>query len=270
MIATAMQEPEEQPGENFMVTPVYERLLIGNDKMPLGLYHFHLMTAAQICRLHYSEGSIRHVKALLKVLVDQGYVQEDWTPTRLLRSPYIYMPTQKTIDYLRDELRWDIPDRLRVGKEVGKGYLHIEHEKGLTDVVISAALLKRHAPGYHLETFIHHRELARNPYPIRSEGTTYNLVPDAFLELRRLRPNGKFASYPILLEHNRGSEQRKQFRRKIRAYITMLKAQAYKDRFNVDTDSVTIAFTTFEGEQRREQLRAWTKEELQGETQSLA
>ncbi|SRR5579875_223257 len=270
MATITLQTPDKQPDAGFAITPVYERLLIGDQNMPLGLYHFHLMTAAQLTRLHYSEGSVKHVKALLKVLVDHGYVQEDWTPTRLLRSPYLYMPTQRTIDYLRSELRWDLPDRLRVGKEEGKGYLHIEHEKGLNDVVISAALLKWHAPSYHLETFIHHRELGRNPYPTRCEGTLYNLVPDAFLELRKLLPNGRFARYPILLEHDRGSEQRKQFRHKIRAYIMMLKAQAYKDRFNVSTDSMTIAFTTFEGEKRREQLRAWTSEELQGEAQSLA
>ncbi len=119
------------------------------------------------------------------------------------------------------------------------------------------------------KTSIHHRELARTPYPTRSEGMSYNLVPDAFLELRRLRPNGKFARNPILLEFDRGSQQRKRFRRKIRAYITMQKAQAYKGRFKVNTDSVTIAFTTFEGKKRREQLRSWTKEKLQSEAESL-
>jgi hypothetical protein len=207
------------------------------------------------------------VKALLKDLVDAGFLQEDWTPTRLLRSPYIYMLGQQTIEYLRDTLRWDVPDSFRASKEVGKSYLYIQHRLGLTDVVIAAALLKWEAPGYHLETFTSHRELAQNPYYTLWQGHQYGLVPDAFLEFRQALLDGKQRRTAVLLEFDRSTEERKQFRRKIRAYIAFLKAKGYKEKFNAN--SMTVAFATFEGEKRREQMREWAKQELEGEPSAL-
>jgi hypothetical protein len=65
---------------------------------------------------------------------------------------------------------------------------------------------------------------------------------------------------PILLEHDRGTEQQQYFRRRIRAYITLLKSGDYSRLFGAK--SVTVAFTTFVGDGRRDQLRAWTRAEL--------
>ncbi len=262
----ALNKPEEQPEDQFVVTYIYDRLLRGSEQMPFGLYHFHMMRADQLCRLHYSVTSLKRVKALLKDLVDNGYVQEDWTPTRLLRSPYIYTLGQKGQEYLR-EIGWDVPDSFRASKEVGKSYLHIQHDLGLNDVLISGALLKWQAPGYYLAGFIHHRELAQNPYYTLWQGHRFGLVPDAFLDFRQVLPDGKQRRKAVLLEHDRGTEERRQFRRKVRAYITLLKSEAYKGRFKVN--SVTIAFTTFEGEKRRDKICEWARQELEGESKAL-
>ncbi len=188
--------------------------------------------------------------------------------TRLLRSPYIYALGQKTIEYLRDTAKWDVPDSFRASKEVGKSYLHIQHDLGLNDVLISGALLKWKAPGYYLAGFIHHRELAQNPYYTLWQGHRFGLVPDAFLDFRQVLPDGKQRRKAVLLEHDRGTEERRQFRRKVRAYITLLKSEAYKGRFKVN--SITIVFTTFEGEKRRDKIREWARQELEGESKTLA
>jgi hypothetical protein len=79
------------------------------------------------------------------------------------------------------------------------------------------------------------------------------LTPFSSLSAKRRLSNS-------LLEHDRGTEEQDHFRRHIRAYIMLLKSEAYKGWFGVK--SITIAFTTFEGEKRREQMREWTRQEL--------
>src|SRR5260370_12325767 len=85
----------------FAITPAYDILLRGSQQMPMGLYHLHLATAEQLCRLHYSAGSIKAVKAKLRTLIDHGYVQFDALPTRLTRSPYYYTLDKLGFHYLR-------------------------------------------------------------------------------------------------------------------------------------------------------------------------
>ena len=255
------------PEEPFGITPVYDILLRGSEQTPVGLCHLFIATAAQLTHLHYSDNSVKLIKSRLKILADNGYAQEDWTPTRRLRSPYHYMLGTKGVEYLRD-VGLDIPDSFRASKEVGKSYLHIQHALELNDIIIAAALLKQHATYYSLVAFQHERELARNPYHTLWQGHKFGLVPDAFLDFREALPDGRQRRIPVLLEHDRNTEERRQFRRKVRAYITLLKSEAYKERFKVN--SITIAFTTFSGEKRRDKLREWTKQELEGEPKHLA
>ncbi len=83
----ALLNPEEEP---FVVTPVCDILLRGTSDMPIGLYHLGIATAEQLCRLHYSRGTIKTVKARLLLLSDHGYVQSDGIPSKTGRSPYYY------------------------------------------------------------------------------------------------------------------------------------------------------------------------------------
>ena len=74
----------------FRVRPIHNVLLFGTPDVPVGLYHLQVATADQLCRLHYSPGSIKAIKARLKVLVDEGYLQADCIPTKHSKSPYYY------------------------------------------------------------------------------------------------------------------------------------------------------------------------------------
>ena len=51
---------------SFSITPAYDILLRGSESVPVGLYQLHMATAEQLCRLHYSMGSIKAVKAKLR------------------------------------------------------------------------------------------------------------------------------------------------------------------------------------------------------------
>jgi hypothetical protein len=253
------QLPEEIKKEPFRVTPIYDKLLRGSQDMPIGLYHLYMAKAEQLCRLHYSPGSIKAIKARLRKLADEHYVQDDAIPTKFYRSPYYYALDYEGVRYL-GHAGLDMSESFRASKEVDKHALFVEHTLELNDVIIAAALLKRAAPGYYLDSFIHERTLKLAPYKAVWRGGKFSLIPDAFLDFRLSLPAGGQRRMPVLLEHDRGSEEQKYFRRRIRAYITMLKAEAYKSLFNVGT--ITVAFTTFAGKPRMERMREWTRQEL--------
>src|ERR1700692_4390167 len=92
---------EPQQDTPFYITPPYDILLRGSETMPIGLHHLHLASADQLCRLHYSRGSLKAVKAKLRLLADKGYVQIDELPTKRLRSPLHYLLGAKGIAYLK-------------------------------------------------------------------------------------------------------------------------------------------------------------------------
>ncbi|HEY6540277.1 MAG TPA: replication-relaxation family protein [Ktedonobacteraceae bacterium] len=250
----------------FVITPAYDILLRGSLDMPVGLYHLHMATAEQLCRLHYSMGSLKAVKAKLRRLIDHGYVEYDALPTKFTRSPYYYTVGKLGARYLQ-QAGLDISESFRSSKEVDKAYLFAKHTLELNDVIISAALLKRSSKSVWLEEFRHERELKHHPYKAKWQGGGFTLIPDSLLLFRVTVADGRQGRLPIVLEHDRGSEEQKYFRRRIRAYLHLLRNEGYKQLFGVN--GITIAFTTSAGVERLKKMREWTAAELQetGETQ---
>lgn len=248
------------------ITPVYDLLLRGTAMMPVGLYHLQMATAEQLCRLHYKPGTLTTVKARLKDLADNGYIQADAIPTKFFRSPYYYALGQKGIRYL-EETGCDTSAAFRSSREINKHALFVEHTLELNDVLITAALLQRTDPRYRLESFIHERVLKRTPYDVSWQHEKLRLIPDAFLDFRQQLPDGRQRRMPILLEHDRGTEEQQYFRRRVRAYIFLLSSGAYKELFSVQ--AITVAFTTFAGSQRLRQMGEWTRAELNGAPPSI-
>jgi|GEM_PF-1775152 len=248
----------------FRMRPMYELLLRGSDQLGVGLYQLHLATPEQLCRLHYRPGSIKAVKRRLKTLVDEGYVQFDGyavkhqTPTMIWYSRrYYYTLGPEGMHYLA-HLGFDVHEAWRAGNEVDKHGLFVAHELELNDVIIAAALLKSADKRFYLESFTHERVLKRRPYKVKlPEGQSFSVIPDAYLDFRNTFNTQHF---PVLLEHDRSTEEQFYFKRKIRGYLGLLNAQAYRDLFG--TTSMTVAFTTFEGEKRLVKMRDWTRQVL--------
>jgi len=238
----------------FLLTPVYDVLLRGTPDVPYGLYHLQLAYAEQLTRLHYSPKSVKLVKKRLKRLADQGYVQADIKPTRDHGTPFYYTLGPNGMAYLA-ELGYDIHDAWRPSKEVHKGIFHLDHTLELNDVVISAMLLHRADPRYALDLFKHERSLKRNPATVTYQGTKFTVIPDAFLRFQT-----PFGSRRFQLEHDMGTEEQQHFRKRIRAYIALIREE-----------KTPVAFTTFTGAKRVEQMREWTLRELTvtNEPQSL-
>jgi Replication-relaxation len=248
----------------FAITPVHDLLLRGSQDMPIGLYHLHLATTEQLTRLHYKPGMLKTVSKQLKVLVDNGYVQADCIPTKQFKSPYYYTLATKGMHYL-EGIGMDADPNFRASKEISESYLHLRHALELNDVLIAALRIKVIHHSYMLYRFMHERTLKHAPFKAHLDGRQINLIPDAFLDFHVRRSELPDLSLPLILEHDRGTEQQEHFRRRIRAYKAFLSAGAFKQM--VGTERITVAFTTFISSKRVAQMREWTKAELATEPQ---
>src|SRR5581483_5682308 len=175
---TAAIAVEEGHGmsEAFRITPVHDLLLRGTDEVPVGIYHLHLATAEQLCRLHYSPGSIKVIKARLKALTDHGYLMADVIPSKEVRKPYYYTLSPKGLRYL-EHLGIDTHTSWRAPRELDRHGLFIQHTLETNDVLIPAALLHQADARYRLHGFVHERVLRRRPFQVQDT----ELAPDAFL-----------------------------------------------------------------------------------------
>jgi hypothetical protein len=245
----------------FAITHVYDILLRGDPEgIPIGLYHLHIATAEQLCRLHYSPKTLKTIKARLCLLLEKGYVQFVERPTRRGRSPYYYALSQKGMDFVA-QLGYEPYPLLSFNHDDDEGSPFLIHTLDINDILIAAVLLKQIEPMCSLERFIHERTLKLTTYTVPWHGKWFTLLPDGLLDFHTVTIEGKLLQTVVLLEHDQGVEEQQSFRRKIRAYIALLHSQAYQNLFGVK-GSPTIAFTTFTGEKRREQLREWTYQEL--------
>jgi DNA-binding PadR family transcriptional regulator len=255
----------EQAASQFRITQSYDLLLRGTPQVPAGLYQLQLLTAQQLTRLHYSEGMITTVKTRLKMLTKSGVVQSNMIPSRKMRTPYYYTLGKAGVEYLKS-VGCDVSESWRASKAVNQNWLFVQHTLELNDVLISALLLHRDDPNVTLKSFEHEHNLKRHPYQAtwQSHGRmqTFTVIPDAFLDFQVV-VGDSVRRMPVMLEHDRGTEQQLYFRRRIRAYIAFLKTGTYQRAFG--TNAVTVVFTTFEGPERVEQMKAWTQAELEGE-----
>jgi Replication-relaxation len=154
------------------ITPPYDVLLRGSPDMPIGLYHLHMASAEQLCRLHHKMGSFKYVREMLRVLCEHKYVQLDATPIKSLkatRSPYYYALDKLGYEYL-EAAGLDVYKPFRSSKEIDKAYIFAKHTLELNDIIISAALLKRLNNNIWLESFRHERELKGTPYVAKWQG----------------------------------------------------------------------------------------------------
>lgn len=263
------QASSQTTGQDRTIKHIHDVLLRGSRTTPAGLYQLQLLTAEQLTRLHYRPGSLKKIKARLKTLTEWGYVQSDVIPSRRWRTPFYYTLGPEGVRYI-EAIGGDISASWRASKAINQHWLFVEHTLELNDLLISALLLSRDAPAIRLHSFEHERELKRHPYKASwrdaSGAHSFAVIPDAFLEFRVTTATG-YNRMPVLVEHDRGTEEQLYFRRRIRGYITLLKSGSYEHLFQAK--AVTVAFTTFQDAERIDQLRAWTRAELEGEPAGL-
>lgn len=218
-----------------------------HDSILKSLYTYYYLTAKQVCRLHYSSGSFTRVEKLLKELRDNEYVQWDFLPVkrRFGSSPAYYMLAKRGISYLR-KLGFDVSILPYPSEKKQIKSLFIPHTISVNDVLIAASRLPRETSAYSLAEMRHELFLKR--------AMKGSVIPDGWLDFRH--GNEQICFW---LEVDRGTEDVKIFRQKIKGLVTFAKTQ-YQEVFH--TPSITIVFATTAGESRCQYMRSWTEQTL--------
>lgn len=236
----------------FVVTPVHD-LLLHN------LNTLQRSTAEQLTRLNYKMGMLTTVKARMKDLGDAGYVLRLYHPS--IRLPSMYALDRKGLNYLAAQ-GVDVREYFRPSQEEdsAKNFLFREHMLAISDLLIHALLFAKSEQSYRIETMLHERHFKNHPIKVTQQEDTKTLVPDAYVAFASTGSSGKEVSIPILWELDRGTEDQKFFRKRIRSYIGFLKSRAFKTIFGIE--NITIAFTTSKDHNRVKQMREWAQKEF--------
>src|SRR2546421_3765475 len=250
---TTKQSVRKKP---FVVTPVHDLLL--HD-----LHVLQRATAEQLTRLNYKMGMLTTVKQRLKDLADNRYVLPLSHPA--IRLPYMYALDRKGLNYLQAQ-GIDVREYFRPSQEEdsAKNFLFREHMLAISDILIHSLLFVKSEPSYRINTMLHERVFKNTPikatYTRNNREETKTIVPDAYLAFIYTNPSGKEETIPVLVELDRGTEDQKFFRKRIRAYIVFLKSRAFKTLFGVE--NITVAFATTKDHNRVKQMREWAAKEF--------
>jgi len=257
MIDTTPAHKEQlEKKKPFVVTPVHDLLL--HD-----LNTLQRATAEQLTRLNYKMGMLTTVKQRLKDLSDNKYVLPLSHPS--IRLPYMYALDRKGLNHLAAQ-GIDVREYFRPSSEEdsAKNFLFREHMLAISDLLIQSLLFEKTEQSYRISSMLHERVFKNQP--IKATDTRSNrqetrtIVPDAYLAFVYTRPDGKEETIPVMWELDRGTEDQKFFRKRIRAYIVFLKSRAFKTLFNIE--NITIAFATTKDHSRIKQMREWTRKEM--------
>ncbi len=248
--AEERQTRKKQPA--FVITPVHDLLL-------RNLHTLQRATAEQLTRLNYKMGMLTTVKARLKDLSDNKYVLPLSHPS--IRLPYMYALSRKGLNYLAAQ-GVDVREYFRPSSEEdsAKNFLFREHMLAISDLLIQSLLFVKTEPSYRINTLLHERSFKNHPIKVTYQEQTKTIVPDAYLAFGYTRQNGKDATIPVLVELDRGTEDQKFFRKRIRAYSVFLKSRAFKSLFAIE--NITVAFATTTDHHRVRQMREWAAKEF--------
>lgn len=228
-----------------------------DDAILAAVADLHFLTAQQVCRLQYSPGSLTYVRSRLKRLVDTGYLLAFPAPRPSIagHSAWVYCLGHRGLRHLRG-LGRDLGRRARPSEHRRHGDLFLLHTLAINDVLIAAQHLATAIDGCHLAAFRHERELKHTPMVVTTaRNEQLSVIPDAWLDLR-VHDREQVC---VLLELDRGTEDQRPFRRKVRGLLAASHG-AYQALFG--TQSLTIAVATIAGPHRLHALRQWIEHEL--------
>ena len=241
--------------KSFVVTGVYDLLLQG--------VHAHfLITAEQLNRLYYKPGMLTTVKARLKELVDNKYLDYLQLLTRNGSGAYVYFLAMKGRKYLQ-QAGFDLKGSYRPSEEKERAYQTLMHTLELNECLTLAGQFAREE-GFSLLDMRHDFTLRRSPINVSVKkqvngswvDEAYEIVADAWLTIQKPDMSRRW----IWLEHDRGSASANKIKKHLRGILSFIASEGYKKEFGAS--GVTIAYTTSAGVHRRERLRELAREVL--------
>jgi Replication-relaxation len=259
--------PATRPGE----------LLPSHDRILQAVLRYRLLTNDRLARLlHKGVTSLTTVATRTKWLREQGYLKDlGLRPlTRIGGSgASVYTLSSAGYRYLRQQ-GYDVPTRYN---ERELDHLSDEYKRNKlqeNDVLIAAEVLCRDYPVVTLQDLRHEYQLKQQKVTVSitvgsgpdSRHVQRTVTPDGWLHFSVTTPTGAVYDQPIAFEVDRGTEDQKAWKRKIRSLIVWAEGP-YEQAFG--TDALVIAVlavpnprSRLSPEVRRDQLMAWTRSEL--------
>src|SRR3954463_1743741 len=209
------------------------------------LKDYHFLTVEQIMLLT-GRPSLRSSQRRLKELAEQGFVLKHDRRSSNVLQPLraAWSLTRKSKAYLEGAGMVVLPARHP------RPYI-LDHTLGINEVLFKAQLLEQMTPDIELLEWHHDRNL-RRWRPILS------VIPDGFLHFAVTHPDGRY-SYPILLEIDMGTVDRRRWQQKVKRYVQFFTGE-FQTVFH--TDAATVAVVVSDTEKRVAELKRWTEWEL--------
>ncbi len=215
------------------------------------LNRYFLLSAEQVRRLFYGEGSIQYAKARCKLLADHGYVT---VLTNAATKGYVYRLGPAGLKLLRT-LDEEVPRRLRLYQSSDSEYF-VPHTLAINDVLIAADMLEQTQQAVTVIDLVHEKHMAAIKVPTGG-GREQGVITDGILTFG-INAGGEEFEQTFFLEIDMGSKAGR-WKRKIRRLIAY-GSGPYKK--HSDTPFFTVAVITPLGEQHRRNLQHWTADVL--------
>jgi len=220
---------------------------------------YRYMTAEDVGNMFYRQGAFTHARALLRRLSGEQDFAEgemlyrfrlpDAKPGNRTR---IYTLGTAGRAYVEEVLGMPVAGTVRPEKARALGYYHLQHSLALTRVLVATGKWCR-------EEGTHELSSVRTSYELSQLRQIQDLpaIPDAWLLITRLSDSKRF---PLLLEIDNGTEYRDKFKAHVKARLTFLESEQYREVFGLP--AVTVVYLTLGGKDRRDHLKTWTEEVL--------
>jgi DNA-binding HxlR family transcriptional regulator len=209
------------------------------------LKDYHFLTVEQIM-LVTGRTSLRSCQHRLRELADAGFVLKHDRRSSNVLQPLraAWSLTSKSKSYLEGAGTMVLPARHP------RPYI-LDHTLAINEVLIKARILEQTTPGVELLEWQHDRNL-RRWRPILS------IVPDGFLHFAVTTSDGRHG-YPILLEVDMGTVDRRRWQEKVRRYLQFFTGE-FQTVFH--TDAATVAIVVSHTEKRVAEIKRWIEWEL--------
>src|SRR5215208_1148325 len=205
---------------------------------------YFYLTAEQLRRLLYGEGSLRYAQDRLKSLMEAGYLLGvERPPRRFGKAARIYTLHTPGRNLVL-QMGYVVPPRYRPSEETTKSYRHWDHVVAAVDCLIAFELVTRAVPQIQLVRMLNERQLklprwtTKVSFPYRNPASGVvstvkdRVQPDGFVDLH-IRRGGETHQECYYLEADNGTEYQVKWREKVRALVAFAN-DAYRRTFGAD------------------------------------
>ncbi len=229
------------------------------------VYRYRYLTLLQVTRLFFSVHSRNYAGACLKRLTEEQWLTRFCLPsTQKGNHTFVYQLGKRGRKHLAS-LGFDLTAH-PASTTPPPSYQHLRHSLLVNDVLIAATVLPTLEPQIELHD-LQTEWLLKKSFPRfsatqidgQNKPPAITVIPDGWLTFRLL-VGGQKVQVSTWVEIDCGTEEQKQFQRKVHGLYTIATSALLKEALGVK--EVTFAIATSAGEKRHHQLLHWCEQEL--------